>query len=409
MAESVVIIGAGQAGFSCAMRLRSKGFPGTVTILGDEPHFPYQRPPLSKGYVTGKTGVDGLALSGETAFADHGVTFLKGAAAQSVDANARSVTLKGGRAIGYDALVFATGSRARRLPDAMGMGLKGVHTLRGLADADALRDAVQDARHAVIIGGGFIGLEFAATLAAQGVTVTLLEAAPRILNRVAGETMSRLVAEKHRSHGVSIRTGVTLERLDGVDGRFTGVSLADGSNIAADLALVGIGGLANDELAAGAGLETKNGITVDAHARTADPAVYAAGDCALFPIAGTMMRLESVQNAIDQAHHVADEIMGVHMPYAPVPWFWSDQYDWKLQTAGLAVAPDGEIALQGHREGATAVWYIKHGRAIAVDTINDGKTHMAARRIFAAGHALTAADISAPDFDPVQVMRGLKN
>jgi 3-phenylpropionate/trans-cinnamate dioxygenase ferredoxin reductase subunit len=262
---------------------------------------------------------------------------------------------------------------------------------------------------AIIIGGGFIGLEFAATLAQQGVAVTLLEIAPRILNRVSGEAMAKAVTDKHRSNGVDIRTGVTIERLDGVDGRFKGVLLGDGTRIAADIALVGIGGLANDELATAAGLETRNGIIVDEHARTAHPAIFAAGDCALFPIAGTMMRLESVQNAIDQANHVADEIMGVHAPYAPVPWFWSDQYDWKLQTAGLAVAPDQEIVLAGHREGAMAVWYLKDGRAIAVDTINDGKTHMAARRIFAAGHELTADAISAPGFDPVAVMRSLKN
>lgn len=408
MNARVIIIGAGQAGFSAAMRLRAKGFSGSVTVIGDEPHFPYQRPPLSKGYVTGKTDENALALSGDTAFADHGITFFPGIPVVAVNAGANAVMLENGSTFHFDALVFATGSRARRLPDAMGMDLEGVHTLRGLKDADALKQAVGEAKRAVIIGGGFIGLEFAATLAQQGVAVTLLEIAPRILNRVSGEAMAKAVTEKHRAHGVDIRTGVTIDRLDGTDGRLTGVILGDGTRIDADIALVGIGGIANDALAAAAGLETRNGIIVDEHGRTAHPAIYAAGDCALFPIAGTMMRLESVQNANDQANHVADEIMGVHAPYAPVPWFWSDQYDWKLQTAGLAVAPDREIALAGHREGAFAVWYMKHGRAIAVDTVNDGKTHMAARRIFASGHALTADAIETPGFDPVVLMRSLK-
>jgi 3-phenylpropionate/trans-cinnamate dioxygenase ferredoxin reductase component len=407
VAKRVVIIGAGQAGFSCAMRLRAKGFEGSVTIIGDEPHFPYQRPPLSKGYVTGKSSAHSLLLAGESALADAGVMLLTGIAATAVNAGANTVLLENGSALQFDALVFATGSRARRLPDAMGMALEGVHTLRTIADAERLRAATEGARRAVIIGGGFIGLEFAATLAQQGIGVTLLEIAPRILNRVAGEAISDAVLGKHRAHGVDIRTGVTIGRLEGSGGRLTNVAMGDGSRIDADIALVGIGGLANNELAAGAGLETRNGIIVDTHARTAQPAIYAAGDCALFPIAGTMMRLESVQNAIDQAHHVADEIMGNHANYAPVPWFWSDQYDWKLQTAGLAIRPDLEIPLPGTREGALAVWYVKDGRAVAVDTINDGKSHMAARRIFAAGRVLTADEIAAPGFDPVAVMRAL--
>ncbi|NJR13478.1 MAG: FAD-dependent oxidoreductase [Phyllobacteriaceae bacterium] len=198
-----------------------------------------------------------------------------------------------------------------------------------------------------------------------------------------------------------------LERLAGENGVCVAAELADGRRIAANLALVGIGGLANDELAAAAGLETRNGIVVDQHGRTSVPGIYAAGDCALFPIAGTTMRVESVQNAIDQANHVADDILGEARPYAPVPWFWSDQYDWKLQTAGLAVLPDAEIAVPGHREGALAVWYLKNGIAVAVDTINDGKTHMAARRLFAAQAAISAEQIAAPGFDPVVLMKSL--
>lgn len=407
MAEQVLIIGAGQAGFSCAMRLRQKGLAGSVTIVGDEPIFPYQRPPLSKGHVTGKTDAGNLLLGAETAFSDAGITFLKGASVASVDRATRAATLSTGERLGYDALVFATGSRARRLPDAMGMALAGVHTLRTLADADALKEAYPATGRAVIIGGGFIGLEVAATLAQGGKSVTLVEIAPRILNRVAGEAISKAVTEKHRANGVEVLTGVSIDRLDGENGRFTGVVLGDGTRIAADFALVGIGGLANDALAAAAGLETRNGIVADGHCRTADPAIYAAGDCALFPIAGTMMRVESVQNAIDQANHAADEIMGASTPYAPVPWFWSDQYDWKLQTAGLAVQPDAEIVLPGARDGALAAWYLKDGRAIAVDTINDGRTHMAARRLLAAGRMPSADDLSAPGFDAVALMKAI--
>jgi 3-phenylpropionate/trans-cinnamate dioxygenase ferredoxin reductase component len=408
LAERVIIIGAGQAGFSCAMRLRAKGFSGLVTIIGEEPHFPYQRPPLSKGYVTGKTEEGSLALSGEDAFADHDITFFKGISVAAVNAGANALMLENGSTMHFDALVFATGSSARRLPENLGMSLEGVHTLRSLADAEALRRAIAGIKRAVIIGGGFIGLEFAATLAEQGIAVTLIEIAPRILNRVAGETMASAVTEKHRAHGVTILTGARFDGFHGVGGRFTGVAMTDGSRIDADIALVGIGGVANDLLAAQAGLQTRNGIVVDEHGRTAHPAIFAAGDCALFPIAGTMMRLESVQNAIDQGMHVADEIMGEHKPYAPTPWFWSDQYDWKLQTAGLAINPDAEIMVKGAREGALAVWYIKDGKAVAVDTINDAKTHMSARRIFAAGRVLTADDINAPGFDPVAIMRSLK-
>jgi 3-phenylpropionate/trans-cinnamate dioxygenase ferredoxin reductase component len=405
--KNVVIIGAGQAGYACAMRLRHNGFSSRITIVGDEPHFPYQRPPLSKAYLLGETTEEHLWLGPDTALDESRVEFRRGVAVAGLDTARKVLTLSDGESLPFGRLVFATGSRARRLPDAMGMGLDGVFTLRSLEDAARIRAAAERATSAVIIGGGFIGLEVAASLSKGGRTVTVVEGAPRILARVAGETISREITQRHLAQGVQIITSAQIERLAWENGRFGAVELADGRRLAADMAIVGIGGVANDDIASAAGLETRNGIVVDATGRTGHPDIFAAGDCALFPINGTFMRLESVQNAHEQGMHVADVICGTDAPYAPVPWFWSDQHDFTLQTAGLSAGHDAEIALPGSREGGLAVWYLRQGTAIAVDTINESRTYMAARRVFGAGRTLTAAEIGAPGFDIMQVMRGL--
>ncbi|GIX12733.1 MAG: pyridine nucleotide-disulfide oxidoreductase [Paracoccaceae bacterium] len=382
----IVIVGAGQAGASLAARLRAGGHGGEILLLGEEPVPPYQRPPLSKKYLTGEIGPDRLMLRAPDFWAGHGITLRAGLRAEAIDRAGRRLQLSDGSSLAWDLLALTTGARPRRLPAAIGGDLDNVFVLRSLADADRLRAAIRPGARALVVGGGYIGLEAAAVLRGLGLAVTLIEAAPRILGRVAAAETADFFRALHRGHGVEIREGVGLARLVGRGGAVAGAELTDGGHLPADLVVVGIGIDPDTRLAAAAGLAIDNGIAVDALGRTSDPAIFAAGDCASFPWRGRRIRLESVQNAIDQAEAAADAMLGGSTPYDPVPWFWSDQYDVKLQIAGLNAGHDRVVVRPGPREGSRSVWYFAGSRLLAVDAMNDPRAYMTGKRWLETGH-----------------------
>jgi 3-phenylpropionate/trans-cinnamate dioxygenase ferredoxin reductase subunit len=395
----IVIVGAGQAGAALAARLRALGHAGPLTLVGAEPEPPYQRPPLSKAYLKGAMARERLQLRPPTFYNAEGIELLTAAPAVAIDRAAREVRLADGRTLAYDRLALTTGAAPRRLPAEIGGALDGVLVMRSLADADALAARLSPGARALVVGGGYIGLEAAAVLVEAGLDVTLLEAAPRILARVAAPATADLVRALHRAHGVALREGVTLARLTGSDGRVTGAELADGTRLAADLVLVGVGVAPETALAEAAGLAVANGVVVDAAGRTSDPAIFAAGDCASFPHAGGRIRLESVPHAIDHAEAVAAAMLGGDAPYLARPWFWSDQYDVKLQIAGLGSGWDRTIARPGPRPGAASVWYFAGPRLLAVDALNDPRAYMTGKRWIEAGLSPDPAALADPAAD----------
>ena len=383
MSAGILILGAGQAAAQLAISLRQAGHDGAIRMIGDEPYAPYQRPPLSKAYLKEKASIETLLLRRATYWADHKVELEFGAPAAAVDLARKQVSLRDGRGFDYDTLIFATGTRARDLP-LPGVGLPGVFSLRKIDDVRRLRPALDEARRVIIVGGGYIGLEVAAVLRQESRDATVVEAEERVMKRVAGEAVSGFFDTLHRSRGVDIRLNARLASIDG-DGRATGITLASGERIAADLVLVATGARANDDLAAAAGLPCADGIGVDDFARAA-PDVFVIGDCARFfsHRYGRRIRLECVQNAVDQAKVAADAILGKGKPYDPVPWFWSDQYDIKLQITGLLDGFDACETIGNPADGKFSVEYRKGCKLIAVDAINDGRAHMLGRRRIAA-------------------------
>ena len=381
----VVIAGAGQAGATLAAKLRALGHAGEIVMLGDEPALPYQRPPLSKAYLLGEMAQDRLWLRAPEFWDENRVELRLGQPVTGLDPAARTVTA-GGQAVSYDHLVLTTGSKPRALPAAIGGALEGVHTVRSLADVDAMRPAFQPGRRVIIVGGGYIGLEAAAVASKMGLQVTVLEMAHRILQRVAAPETSDRVRALHQAHGVTILESTGLERLVG-EGRVTGAILMDGRTLPADFVIVGVGVVPNTGLAEAAGLTLDNGIATDAMGRTSDTAIWAAGDCASFPWAGGRLRLESVGNAIDMAEAVAANILGANEPYEAKPWFWSDQYDLKLQIAGLNTGYDHVILRQVGE--ATSVWYYRGDNLLAVDAMNDPRAYMVGKRLIEAGKSPT--------------------
>jgi len=392
MTGRVVVVGAGQAGASLAGRLRALGHEGPVTLIGAEPLPPYQRPPLSKKFLLGELERERLFLRPENFYVENAIDTRFGAPVTAIDRAAREVVVDGAR-VAYDRLALTLGARVRRLPAAIGGDLDGVYEIRTVGDVERMAHEIVGGRRALVVGGGYIGLETAAALASRGISVTLIELAERILQRVAASETSAFIRALHRDHGVDLREGVGLERLLGKHGRVGGAALADGSEITADFVVVGIGIEPEIALAEAAGLEIDDGIATDAQCRTSDPVIFAAGDCASFPRNGARLRLESVQNAIDQAEHAAGAILGGDAPYAPEPWFWSDQYDCKLQIAGLNRGHDRTVVRPGSRPGGRSVWYYRGDRLLAVDAMNDPKAYMQAKRWIAAG--------SSPDPDQV--------
>lgn len=386
----IVVIGAGQAGVALVARLRQAGHDGTITLIGEEPAPPYQRPPLSKAYLLGEMEAERLYLRAPEFYAEHGITLRLGAPVRAIDRNAKTLTL-GDNVIAYDRLAFATGSVARRLPAAIGGDLEGVFTVRTLADVDAMRPAFVAGARVVIIGGGYIGLEAAAVAAKLGLDVSVVEMAPRILQRVAAVETADYFRALHISHGVKIIEGTGLERLMGAGG-VSVARLSDGRELPADFVIAGVGITPATALAAAAGLVIDNGIATDEQGRTSDPAIWAAGDCASFPWQGGRLRLESVQNAIDQAELVAENMLGAGKTYVPVPWFWSDQYDCKLQIAGLNTGYD-RIVTRGPEGDSVSFWYFRGDRLLAVDAMNDPRAYMVGKRLLEMGRTVAPAAV----------------
>ena len=384
MSSGTLIIGGGQAGLSCAAELRRRGHAGPVTILAGESVAPYQRPPLSKGYLSGETPLDRLWLKPEAFYAASRIDLRPGVRAAAINRAARCVVTDGGERLPYDALVLATGGTARHLP-IPGARLAGVHVLRTLAEADALSAALSESRRLVVIGAGYIGLEVAAASRKRGKEVVVLEAADRPMSRTASPLLSGWFGAIHRGYGVDLRVGTAVTAIEG-EGRVEAVRCG-AETIPADLVLVAAGLTPDDSLARQAGLDCGDGVIVDNRARTSDPAIFAVGDVANLPSAryGRRLRLESVQNAVDQAKAAAAEICGEGADYDPVPWFWSDQYELKLQIAGLIEGADTLVRRGDPEEGRFALFHYRQGRLVACEAVNAAPEYMAAQRLIARG------------------------
>lgn len=380
MGESIVIAGAGQAGAQVALSLRQAGHEGPITLVGDEAQPPYQRPPLSKKYLAGEIDAEGLALRPDAFYEQNRITCRLGTRIEAIEREARQLRLTGGEMLSYDRLVLATGTRPRSLP-LPGADLEGVVSLRSIADVDAIRAHLSRPSRIAIVGGGYIGLEFAAVARTLGHEVTVIEAQERVMQRVVSPAVSSWFEALHTGEGVTLRLGTGIASFYGTD-RVEGVRLADESTIDCDMVLTAVGARPNDELATEAGIETDDGILVDAAGRTSDEAIFAAGDCTRFfsALYNGSIRLESVQNAIDQAKVVAQALTGGEPDYDPVPWFWSDQYKVKLQIAGLSTGHDEALTFGDPAAGSFFVAYLERGRLIAVDSINHPRSHMMARR-----------------------------
>ena len=387
----VVIVGAGQAGAALAAKLRALGHQGAITMIGAEKAPPYQRPPLSKAYLLGEMEEERLWLRAPDFWTEQDIALKLGQPVSAIDPAARTVTV-GDETIPYDALALTTGSVPRRLPAAIGGDLAGVYTVRSLEDVDAMRAEFTPGRSVIIVGGGYIGLEAAAVAAKLGLQATVLEMAPRILQRVAAPETSDHVRALHAGHGVTILESTGLERLLG-EGRVTGARLTDGREIPADFVIVGVGIAPDSALAQAAGLAMDNGIATDAFGQTSDPAIWAAGDCASFPHKGGRIRLESVGNAIDQAEAVAANMLGAAEPYQAKPWFWSDQFDLKLQIAGLNAGYD-HVVTRRAADGATSFWYYKGDQLLAVDAMSDSRAYMVGKRLIDQGKSPTPEAIA---------------
>jgi 3-phenylpropionate/trans-cinnamate dioxygenase ferredoxin reductase subunit len=398
--NGIVVVGTGQAGFQLGASLRENGYAGPVTLVGEEPGLPYGRPPLSKAYMLGKTDAAGLRLRPEAYFAEHGLAVRAGERATAIDRPGRSLHLASGTALAYDHLVLATGARNRPLP-VPGADLPGVHQLRDLAEADALKAALAEARNVAVVGAGFIGLEFAAVCAQKGLPVTVIEGLERPLARSVSPGMAALIEASHVAAGVRFLFGSAVAAIVG-PGRARAVALADGREVAADLVLVGIGVVPNQELAVAAGLAVENGIAVDAMLATDDPAISAIGDCASFPsphAAGARVRIESVQNAVDGARCVAARLAGRPAAFDAVPWFWSDQGPLKLQIAGLCQPHDLAVRRGDPEAGGVSVFCYRDGRLAGVESLNRPADHMIARRLLQAGRFPSPDEAADPGFD----------
>jgi 3-phenylpropionate/trans-cinnamate dioxygenase ferredoxin reductase component len=409
-APVVAIIGAGQAGFQTASSLRQEGFGGKILLIGDEPALPYQRPPLSKSYLAGDSGLDELWLRPEAFFEAQGIDLRIGESVTAIDRPGRRLRLASGGEIACDHVVLATGARCRMLP-VPGAELDGVRPLRTLADANVLRERLSKVRDVVVVGAGFIGLEFAAVARAAGVAVHILEVTQQPMGRVVSAQTSRFYTEAHRSWGAAVSLGTGVARILGTGGKATAVETSDGRVLPADLVLICIGVVPNAELAAEAGLAVDNGIVVDLHLSTGADSISAIGDCANFPTrfaateqapgltAHGRVRLESVQNGVDQARAVAARIAGKPAPYDKVPWFWSDQAELKLQIAGITAGHDAAVVRGEPESGSFSVFCFHHGRLIGVESVNRTADHIVARRLLAGDPRLKPEEAADESFD----------
>jgi 3-phenylpropionate/trans-cinnamate dioxygenase ferredoxin reductase component len=399
-APVVAIIGAGQAGFQAGASLRDSGFAGRVILIGDEPVLPYQRPPLSKSYLAGQSGADDLWLRPSEFYAKHQIDLVCGDTVTAIDRGQRRLHLASGIEFSWDHLVFATGAGCRLLA-VPGAELDGVLTLRTLADADALRQRLEEAREVVVVGAGFIGLEFASVALARGSLVHIIEVTRQPMGRVVSVPVSRFFTEAHIGWGADVALGTGVVRILGPGGRVTGVETTDGRHIPADLVLICIGVIPNAQLAGDAGLTVDDGIVVDEYLVTSDPAISAIGDCANFPtpFAPARVRLESVQNAVDQGRCVADRLAGRPVPYQKVPWFWSDQGDLKLQIAGITIGHDQSVLRGDPANRSFSVFCFRGRRLIGVESVNRTADHVIARRLLAGDPLLSPEQAADESYD----------
>jgi 3-phenylpropionate/trans-cinnamate dioxygenase ferredoxin reductase subunit len=378
----IVIIGAGHAGGTAAALLRQYGYAGAIALIGDEPIAPYQRPPLSKAWLKGEANADDLMLKDGGFYPEHNIDLRLNTKVSRIDRAAKTVVLASGEALAYDRVILATGARARPLP-VPGAELNGVLSLRTAADAEHLKAAIGPGRRLAIVGGGYIGLEAASSARALGAEAVVIEREPRVLARVACEALSDFFQIYHRARGVTFELNAGVAAIEGANGHVTGIRLTDGRLVACDAALVGVGAIPNAELARDAGLECVDGVVVDLEARTSDPAIFAIGDVTHrpMPLYDRMFRLESVPNALEQAKQAAAAITGRPGPAAEVPWFWSDQYDLKLQIAGLPFDADTVLVRGDPASAHFAVFHLKADRLLAVEAVNAPPEFMAGKQL----------------------------
>lgn len=391
---SIVVVGAGQAGFAVVNKLRDLGHAGPLTLIGREPQAPYQRPPLSKAYLFGEMTRERMQFRSDDYYHQHGIDLRLELSATRISCGGREVELSDGSRLPYDRLVLTTGASPRQLPATIGGDLEGVFTVRTLADADAMIAVFRPGRRLLVVGGGYVGLEAAASAVKLGLQVILIEASPRILQRVAAAETADHLRSLHQSRGVDLREATGLTRLIGESGRVVAAELSDGTRLDVDLVVVGIGVIPDVDLAQSAGLDIDNGIRVDEFGQTSAPQIFAAGDCASFPYRGGRIRLESVGNAIDQGEVVAMNLMGQACSYEARPWFWSDQYDAKLQIAGLSAGYDQVLVRRG---SGVSFWYFAKGQLIAVDAVNEPKIYMIAKRLLDRGAQITPEQALLPE------------
>ena len=401
--EKVVVVGGGQAGLSVVSKLRSLGFPGKITMICGEPELPYQRPPLSKKYLTGELGKDRLYLRQNSYYTENDIDLLLGTSCEKIAPKSSHVTANG-QIIPYNHLVLATGSHPTKLPTRLGGDLEGLFYIRNLADIEALQAEIATGRKVLVVGGGFIGLETASALVAKGLEVTIVEAADRIMQRVVAPETSSYFRHLHKDMGAKLLEGIGLQQLKG-DTRVNKAVLSNNEELDVDFVIVGIGVVPEDSLAKAAGLEIANGIRVNKKGQTSHPNIWASGDCTSFPWKDTFIRLESVQNAIDQSETVAANIMGADKDYQFVPWFWTDQYEAKLQISGLGKGYTKIITRQGNTENSVSYWYMLGDELIAVDAINDSRSYMVGKRLLEQGIKVTAEILANPQSDLKQLLK----
>ena len=394
----VLIVGAGHGGAQAAIALRQNKFEGTIAIVGDEPDLPYERPPLSKEYFSGEKTFDRILIRPAAFWAERKIDMLLRRRVSAVDAAKHEVTLADGSTIAYGKMIWATGGAPRQLSCA-GSDLAGVHGVRTREDADRMLSELHATDRVVVIGGGYIGLEAAAVLSKFNKHVTVLEALDRVLARVAGETLSRFYEAEHRAHGVTVHLDAKVDCITGRDGRVSGVQMEDGSVLPAEMVIVGIGIVPAIGPLLEAGASGGNGVDVDRFCRTTLPDIYAIGDCAMHAndfAGGARIRLESVQNANDQANTAAKDILGVAEPYHAVPWFWSNQYDLRLQTIGLSIGYDETIVRGDPATRSFSVIYLKQGRVLALDCVNAVKDYVQGKALVVGGLAPEKASLADP-------------
>jgi 3-phenylpropionate/trans-cinnamate dioxygenase ferredoxin reductase subunit len=394
---TTIVIGAGQAGAEVASKLRDEGYDDRILLIGQENYLPYQRPPLSKKYMAGEMALERLFLRPQEFYQDKNIELNIGKSAYQIDPNKQKVEFNGG-SLHYDHLVLATGSKPRELPDYIGLKIKNLFTMRDLTDANSIEPFIKSGMRLLIVGGGYIGLEAAATARKFGVDVTLVEIEERILKRVAAKETSDYIRSLHISKGVKIKEEIGLDRLKIVGDKALSASLTDGSDISVDFVIVGIGIIPNTELAKSAKLKINNGIFVNDECRTSISNIYAAGDCTSFEYKNTLVRLESVGNAIDQANTVAQNILQQNTKYIPKPWFWSDQYNLKLQIAGLNTGYDDVVVRKGENDQVSH-WYFKGTNLLAVDALNDPRCYMIGKRLIEANKSPTKNQLKDKDFN----------